>query len=103
MKTALHEAQRFDLIFLDPPSFSNSKRMTDTLDIQRDHVEIIDDTMALLDEGGVLIFSNNLRAFKLDADLQQKYVVDDISKDSIDMDFERNPKIHQCWMIRHRS
>ncbi len=100
LKTAKLEGSQFDLIFLDPPSFSNSKRMADTLDIQRDHVAIIDDAMALLADKGELIFSNNLRAFKLDADLTDRYAIENISRQSLDMDFERNQKIHQCWIIR---
>ena len=94
--------QQFDLVFLDPPSFSNSKRMEGTLDVQRDHAELIDDTMRIVAEDGVLIFSNNRRGFKLDQALVEKYAVTDISRESIDRDFERNQKIHQCWMIRHR-
>ena len=101
LKLAKHEIERYDLIFLDPPSFSNSKRMADTLDIQRDHVEIINDSMALLAENGVLIFSNNLRGFKIDAELESQYHIENVTQQSLDMDFERNQKIHQCWYIRH--
>ena len=100
LKEAKLEGQKFDLIFLDPPSFSNSKRMDDTLDIQRDQCEIINDTMGLLAEDGVLIFSNNLRGFKLDEDISARYTVENISRQSIDMDFERHQKIHQCWLIK---
>ncbi|NRB41524.1 MAG: bifunctional 23S rRNA (guanine(2069)-N(7))-methyltransferase RlmK/23S rRNA (guanine(2445)-N(2))-methyltransferase RlmL [Pseudomonadales bacterium] len=101
LKLAKHETAKFDLIFLDPPSFSNSKRMSDTLDVQRDHVEIINDAMALLSESGLLIFSNNLRGFKIDEGLSEKYVMENVTRQSIDMDFERHKKIHQCWYIRH--
>lgn len=90
---------KYDLIFMDPPSFSNSKRMEGVLDIQRDHVELIDAAMSLLDKEGKLIFSNNLRKFKLDEELATRYQVKNISKQSIDKDFERNQSIHQCWMI----
>ncbi|ACE83336.1 bifunctional 23S rRNA (guanine(2069)-N(7))-methyltransferase RlmK/23S rRNA (guanine(2445)-N(2))-methyltransferase RlmL [Cellvibrio japonicus] len=93
--------QQFDLILLDPPSFSNSKRMEDILDIQRDHVEMIHNAMRSLSEEGTLIFSNNLRNFKLDLEALGAYNIEDISARTIDEDFKRNPKIHQCWLIRH--
>ncbi|QMT58672.1 bifunctional 23S rRNA (guanine(2069)-N(7))-methyltransferase RlmK/23S rRNA (guanine(2445)-N(2))-methyltransferase RlmL [Legionella sp. PC997] len=90
---------RFDVIFLDPPSFSNSKRMTDTLDIQRDHVSLINSAMRLLNPDGILYFSTNLRQFKLDAQLKEKYSVQDISAQTIDQDFKRNQKIHHCYKL----
>lgn len=93
--------QQFDLILLDPPSFSNSKRMEDVLDIQLDHVGMIHHAMRALSEEGTLIFSNNLRSFKLDADALQDYTLVDISAQTIDQDFQRNQKIHQCWLIKH--
>lgn len=92
---------RFDVIFLDPPSFSNSKRMTETLDIQRDHVLLINAAMRLLSPGGILYFSTNLRHFKLDPVLTTEYRVQDISADTIDIDFKRNKRIHQCFIIRN--
>lgn len=92
---------RFDVIFLDPPSFSNSKRMTDTLDIQRDHQSLVHASMRLLNPEGILYFSTNFRQFKLDPELKEKYEVQDISKQTIDQDFKRNDKIHYCFkMIR---
>ena len=93
--------QQFDLILLDPPSFSNSKRMEDVLDVQRDHVDMIHNAMRALSEQGTLIFSNNLRSFKLDAEALAAYSIEDISARTIDEDFKRNGKIHQCWLIRH--
>ena len=65
--------EKFGLIFLDPPSFSNSKRMDDTLDIQRDHAGLIRDAMRVLSPGGTLIFSNNLRSFRLDEALVAEF------------------------------
>lgn len=94
-------AQRFDIILLDPPSFSNSKKMEGVLDIQRDHVELIKASANLLNPGGLLYFSNNLRRFKLDADQLQNFDIKDISKSTIDEDFKRNKKTHRCWLIRH--
>lgn len=90
---------RFDVIFLDPPSFSNSKRMLDTFDIQRDHVSLIQSAMRLLNPGGILYFSTNLRQFKLDARIKELYSLQDISAQTIDQDFKRNQKIHYCFKI----
>ena len=92
-------SQEYDLIFLDPPTFSRSKRMDDTLDVQRDHVGLIRDTLALLAPGGVLIFSTNLRKFKLDREALAGLKIDDITRRTIPPDFERNPRIHQCFRI----
>lgn len=98
---AIKQNKQFDLIVLDPPSFSNSKKMLDILDIQRDQAKLIDGAMALLAKDGVLHFSNNLRSFTLDDDLAAKYAIKDVSKQSVPEDF-RNKKIHQCWEIRHK-
>ncbi|GAA6152698.1 bifunctional 23S rRNA (guanine(2069)-N(7))-methyltransferase RlmK/23S rRNA (guanine(2445)-N(2))-methyltransferase RlmL [Pseudoteredinibacter isoporae] len=92
--------EAFDVIMLDPPSFSNSKRMSKVLDIQQDHVGLIKRCMDLLKPGGVLVFSNNLRSFKLDYEALDKFDIDDFSAASIDKDFQRNAKIHQCWLIQ---
>ena len=101
LQAAAQAGKPFDLIVMDPPSFSNSKKMLDILDIQRDHQKLIDGAMALLASDGLLFFSNNLRSFALDEAVAQKYAVKDISKQSVPEDF-RNKKIHQCWEIRHR-
>ncbi|MCV6613717.1 MAG: bifunctional 23S rRNA (guanine(2069)-N(7))-methyltransferase RlmK/23S rRNA (guanine(2445)-N(2))-methyltransferase RlmL, partial [Cellvibrionaceae bacterium] len=94
--------EAFDVIMLDPPSFSNSKRMDNTLDIQRDHVALLRRCMDLLKPGGVLVFSNNLRSFKLDDEGLAPYAIEDISPRTIDKDFQRRPNIHQCWLLRHQ-
>ncbi len=90
----------YDLIFLDPPTFSNSKGMKRTLDIQRDHVELIWKTIKLLAPGGTLLFSTNFRKFKMDMEKLPELNVEDISGQTIPPDFERNRKIHYCWKIR---
>lgn len=90
---------RFDVIFLDPPSFSNSKRMTETLDIQRDHENLITAAMSLLNPGGVLYFSTNFRQFKLAATIVEQYKPRDLSAETIDLDFKRSKRIHQCFMM----
>ncbi len=93
------QQQQFDVIFLDPPSFSTSKRMEGTLDIQRDHVELINKTLKLLKAGGELIFSTNLRKFKLDNEAFSACQVTDITRKTMPKDFQRNMKIHQAWSI----
>jgi 23S rRNA (guanine2445-N2)-methyltransferase / 23S rRNA (guanine2069-N7)-methyltransferase len=93
--------QRFDLIFLDPPTFSTSKSMENSFDIQRQHAELIDNAMKLLDPQGLLVFSTNFRKFRLDASVQRKYALEDISRQSIPEDFRRSPGIHRCWLVRH--
>jgi len=99
---SLAPEEKFDLIFLDPPSFSNSKRMEEVLDIQRDHVRLIEQSMRLLEEGGLLIFSTNLRNFKMDTEALSGFETEDYSEASLDPDFQRNQRIHQCWKLRHR-
>ena len=91
--------KKFDTIFLDPPSFSNSKSMENTLDIQRDHFALITDAMQLLEKNGSLYFSTNFRKFKLDPAVSARYKVQDITASTIDQDFKRNTKIHQCFVI----
>jgi 23S rRNA (guanine2445-N2)-methyltransferase / 23S rRNA (guanine2069-N7)-methyltransferase len=93
---------RYGLIFLDPPSFSTSKRMEGTLDIQRDHGSLIRNAARLLEPDGVLIFSNNLRRFRMDREALADLEVEEITRATLPKDFERNPKIHNCWRIRLR-
>lgn len=95
--------EEYDLIFLDPPTFSNSKSTDTVLDVQRDHQELIDHCMRLLAPNGLLIFSNNHRRFRLDEALLSRYRVQDCTPASIDKDFARNPKIHSTWFIRHQT
>jgi len=92
----------YGLIFLDPPSFSNSKRMEETFDVQRDHVSLIHQVSTLLGADGELIFSTNLRRFKFEAQAltQQGLACEDITRATIPPDFARNPRIHTCWRIR---
>jgi 23S rRNA (guanine2445-N2)-methyltransferase / 23S rRNA (guanine2069-N7)-methyltransferase len=92
--------ERYDLIFLDPPTVSRSKRMTGRLDLQRDHVQLIRQTLMRLAPGGLLIFSNNFRRFRLDAAALTDLEVRDVTAATIAKDFERNPRIHQCFEIR---
>lgn len=93
--------QHYDLIFLDPPTFSNSKMTASVLDIQRDHPQLIDRAMTLLAPHGTLFFSNNFRRFKMADAILQRYAVCDISADTVPLDFSRNTRIHNCWRITH--
>ncbi len=95
--------RRYGVIFLDPPTFSRSKRMEDTLDVQRDHVALISDAAALLEPDGILIFSTNNRRFKLEREALSGLMIEDITRKTIPKDFERNPKIHQCFQIRRKN
>jgi 23S rRNA (guanine2445-N2)-methyltransferase / 23S rRNA (guanine2069-N7)-methyltransferase len=97
------EGEVFDVIFLDPPTFSNSKKMDSVLDIQRDHGDMIRAAMAKLAPQGVLIFSNNFRKFKLDALTERQFNCENITPQTLDKDFERNPRIHNVWKITRRS
>ncbi|MDX2493731.1 MAG: bifunctional 23S rRNA (guanine(2069)-N(7))-methyltransferase RlmK/23S rRNA (guanine(2445)-N(2))-methyltransferase RlmL, partial [Desulfuromusa sp.] len=92
--------EQYDLIFLDPPTFSNSKGMDATFDVQRDHVDLLHKTVRLLALGGTLIFSNNLRKFRMDHDSLPEMTIEDISTKTISLDFERHSRIHNCWLIR---
>ncbi|MEO5377277.1 MAG: bifunctional 23S rRNA (guanine(2069)-N(7))-methyltransferase RlmK/23S rRNA (guanine(2445)-N(2))-methyltransferase RlmL [Magnetococcus sp. DMHC-6] len=101
----LEESQksRFDLIFLDPPTFSNSKRMKNAFELQQEHVHLIQSVLRFLSPNGDLIFSNNYRYFKMDlAQLPSNLEVTNITASTLDLDFRNNPRIHHCWRIRYR-
>ena len=89
---------RYDMIVLDPPSFSNSKRMQGVLDVQRDHVALIRACLELLAPDGEMLFSTNLRSFRIDADALAGVPMTEISAQTVPPDF-RNRKIHRCWRI----
>jgi len=93
------ERARFDLIVLDPPSFSNSKRMHNTFDVQRDQTGLLSDTLELLNPGGELFFSNNRQGFGLDPEIEQLASVTEISKRTIPPDFKRRSP-HRCWLLQ---
>ena len=95
------EDEKYDLIFMDPPTFSNSKKMEGILDIQRDHVELIEMAMARLTKHGLLIFSNNLRKFDMDERALKQFTVNDVSAKSVPHDYSRRSNIHHCFEIRH--
>lgn len=91
---------RYGLIFLDPPTFSNSKRMRDVLDVQRDHVRLISQAAILLTPDGALVFSTNYERFKLESAALGHLAIEDVTAKSIPRDFQRSPRIHQCFVIR---
>jgi len=102
LKAEIATGNAYDLIFVDPPTFSNSKMMTkQSWSVQRDHVELLRDVMALLAHDGRVIFSCNLRTFKLDSEglAQAGIAAEDITASTIPHDFARNPKIHKCYML----
>ncbi|MDB1123905.1 bifunctional 23S rRNA (guanine(2069)-N(7))-methyltransferase RlmK/23S rRNA (guanine(2445)-N(2))-methyltransferase RlmL [Vibrio algarum] len=100
----LQKAQdSYDLIFIDPPTFSNSKRMDQTFDVQRDHIELMKDLKRLLRADGTIVFSNNKRHFKMDLDGLKSLGLNatNISSKTLPMDYVRNKQIHNCWLITH--
>jgi len=96
------EKGEYDLIFCDPPTFSNSKDKDD-FDVQKHHVDLLGAAMRRLVPGGLLLFSNNFRRFKPDLDTLAKFAeVEEITPATIGPDFERNPRIHRAWLL-HRG
>ena len=90
----------YGLIYVDPPTFSNSKRAED-FDVQRDHVKLLDACNERLTRDGVIVFSNNFRRFKLDkAELEQRFQIEEWTLPSIPFDFARRADIHSCWLLR---
>jgi 23S rRNA (guanine2445-N2)-methyltransferase / 23S rRNA (guanine2069-N7)-methyltransferase len=94
------QPERYDLIFLDPPTLSRSKRMAKELDVQRDHTALIRSAMLKLAPNGLLIFSTNFRKFRLDEAALADLAVTDVTPATIPKDFARNPRIHRCYEVR---
>lgn len=94
--------EQYDLIFIDPPTFSNSKKFYGTFDVQRDHVSLIKRAMNRLTSEGTLYFSNNYRSFELDDSLIEYFNIQEITHETIGLDFKRNQKIHRSWKIQHK-
>ena len=94
--------EQFDIIFIDPPTFSNSKKFQGTFDVQRDHTALINRAMNRLTADGVLYFSNNFTRFELDEQLIQRYNIIDITPQTIGFDFDIKKPIHRSFEIRHR-
>jgi len=102
LKWLEEDRREYDLIFVDPPTFSNTKKERRVFDVQRDHRLLIEKSVARLAEGGLLIFSTNFRRFQMDESIDKYYAIRNISKSSIPLDFARNSRIHHCWEIRRR-
>jgi 23S rRNA (guanine2445-N2)-methyltransferase / 23S rRNA (guanine2069-N7)-methyltransferase len=94
---------KFDFIFIDPPTFSNSKRMEDSFDVERDHVAMLTDLIKILNPGGEIIFSNNKRKFKMEIEALNAVGIEvkNIDDKTLPMDFKRNPHIHNTWLLTH--
>ncbi|HET7930851.1 MAG TPA: class I SAM-dependent methyltransferase, partial [Rhodanobacteraceae bacterium] len=97
------DRQRYGLIYVDPPTFSNSSRAAE-FDVQRDHVALLEACAKRLRDDGLIVFSNNFRRFKLDIEsLQATFAIEDIGRTSIPPDFARRPRIHGCWLLRRKA
>ena len=94
--------EQYDVIFIDPPTFSNSKKFQGTFDVQRDHVPLINRAMNRLSAEGVLYFSNNFTKFVLDDEINNRYHVEEMTNQTIGFDFDSKRPIHQSWAIRHK-
>ena len=96
----MQDQQRFDVIFLDPPTFSNSKKMEEVFEVEKDQDFLVEKAMSMLRPEGILYFSNNKRKFKLSENILQKYQIKDMTRESIPQDFH-DQKIHHCFEIKH--
>jgi len=92
----------YDLVFLDPPSISTSKAMTERFDVGPDHPGLIADAMERVAPGGELLFSTNARRFTLAPEVAARWAVEDITRTTLPLDFRREPPIRQAWRITHR-
>ncbi|KYK96872.1 bifunctional 23S rRNA (guanine(2069)-N(7))-methyltransferase RlmK/23S rRNA (guanine(2445)-N(2))-methyltransferase RlmL [Aggregatibacter actinomycetemcomitans] len=94
--------RQFDVIFVDPPTFSNSKRMEDSWDVQRDHIKLMTNLKRILRPNGTIVFSNNKRGFKMDFSGLEALGLSavEISRKTLPLDFERNKQIHNCWVVQ---
>ena len=95
--------EEYDLIFCDPPTFSNTKKQSRVFDVQSAHYELICACMQHLHPQGILYFSTNYRNFILDKQLMFEYSLREITGKTIDIDFKRNVKIHRVWQITHKE
>ena len=93
--------EKFDLIFIDPPTFSNSKKISKPFQVQADYLFLLERAAGLLNPGGEIIFSNNFRQFRMDMEAldQMGLTAIDLGRKTIPLDFSRNPRIHRVWRI----
>ncbi len=102
IRESASENKKWDLIILDPPTFSNSRKMEKVLDIQRDHVDLINKCLSILTKNGVIIFSNNYSDFKLDPAVRERGFVNNVTDETMPEDF-KGSRIHRCWTIEKRK
>ena len=102
VSAARKAGDEYDLVFCDPPTFSNSKRMSETFDVQRDHAELVLNISELLSPDGLLVFSCNRRKFVFDEQILTASGLEctDVTVRTIPKDFERKPGVHTCWTVR---
>lgn len=102
--TWLHDqvgvTKRYDLMFIDPPTHSRSKRLEDDFDVQRDHRKLLTLAAKVLAPRGIVVFSNNYTRFKLDAQMTEIFDIEDWSERTVPWDFRRNPRIHRCYRLQ---
>ncbi len=96
-------APRYDLVFVDPPTHSRSKRMQREFDVQRDHAWLLETTSRLLAPRGIIVFSNNYQRFRLDPAVSAQFDVEDVTRATIPEDFARNERIHACFVLQPRA
>ncbi len=89
---------RYDLIIIDPPTISRSKKMEGKFDVQLDYIFLISYALKLLAENGIIIFSTNSRKFSFDESEFESCRIEEITHKTIPLDI-RNKKIHRCWKI----
>ncbi|RWX43096.1 23S rRNA m(2)G-2445 methyltransferase [Candidatus Electrothrix aarhusensis] len=94
---------QYGVIFVDPPTFSNSRHKNIVFDVQKDHPELLRLAMNLLTHDGVLVFSTNYRKFELDTELEEEFVVREITNQTLPEDFQGKGNIHRCWRFRHHN
>jgi 23S rRNA (guanine2445-N2)-methyltransferase / 23S rRNA (guanine2069-N7)-methyltransferase len=95
--------RRYDLMFIDPPTHSRSKRLTEDFDVQRDHPKLLALAAKLLSPEGEIVFSNNYTRFKLDSSVEALFDVEDLTERTIPWDFRRNPRIHRCFRLTPKA
>jgi 23S rRNA (guanine2445-N2)-methyltransferase / 23S rRNA (guanine2069-N7)-methyltransferase len=93
----------YDLIFVDPPTHSRSKRLTEDFDVQQHHVRLLQLVRKHLSDQGIIVFSNNYTRFKLDPAVHAEFGVEDVGAQTIGWDFRRSPRIHHCYLLRPRA
>ena len=98
LQQAIDDNKKYQLIFIDPPTFSNSKKMDTSLDLSRDHAALLSGCLALLEDDGLIIFSTNAKGFKLDESLNDDCFIKEITAKTTTEDFRRKP-LHRCWCL----